>query len=389
MEDHLTLIGRTVASDTPLRVEVSGGSISSVSPASLQECEPDLYFSVGLLDIQVNGYRRRDYSGETLETRHVGEMVDMLARAGTTRHFPTVITGDPAVTLRNLEMIAGAAGDDDDLRSAIPGIHMEGPFISREDGPRGVHDPAFVRHPDFSEFREWQSAAGGLIRLVTVAPEQPGAIDFIRRVADEGVVVSIGHHAADTETIEQAVTAGAVMVTHLGNGSHAVLPRLHNYIWEQLANDNLMASIIADGFHLPPPVMKVFVRAKGTASVILVSDVGFLGGLPPGRGKWGPVDVEIHEDGHLGIPGTRFLAGAGHLLDRGVGQAVLHTDMTLADAVRSCTVIPAGLFGLEHEPEPAAGRIPQNFVAFRWRPGDEALRCVLTTFRGRVWKGEE
>lgn len=384
----MILKGRDALSNQPLKITVEEGCAGYIGPISDDECDTDLYVCAGFLDIQVNGYRGIDYSSGTLEQEDVGKMVDMLALTGTTRHFPTIITGPSGTVLRNLKMLADTLAGDDQLRRAIPGVHLEGPFISPDDGPRGVHDPDHVRLPDFSEFQEWQAASKGLIRLITVAPERPGALEFIRKVTSEGVIVSLGHHAAEPEIIARAVEAGASLCTHLGNGSHANIPRLNNYIWEQLANDNLTASIIADGYHLPPSVLRVFVRAKKPEALILVSDVGPLGGLPPGIRSWGTVEVQIHEDGHLGIPGTGFLAGAGHLLDRCVAQAALHTDMSLSQAIQSCTTIPEKMFGLSHEMKVDTAGDSNNLFAFRWRPEAAELKPVLTLFHNKVWKGE-
>lgn len=382
----MDVLARDAITGESVRVMLSVEGELALEPASDLKPEEDLYVSPGLLDIQVNGYRKIDYSSESLSTEEVHRMVDMLGATGTTRHFPTIITAPRETILRNLELISSLCESDRELSAAIPGIHIEGPFISPVDGPRGVHDPAYVRLPDYSEYEEWQAAAKGRIRLITLAPELEGSIDLIEKIVADNVVVALGHHAAEGETIQRAVTAGASLSTHLGNGSHATIPRLHNYIWEQLANDALMASIIADGYHLPPPVLRVFVRAKSPERIILVSDVGPLGGLPPGIASWGPIEVEIHEDGHLGIPGTRFLAGAGHLLDRDVAQLVKHTEMTLPEAVRSSSAIPSERFGLDGD-EPACGPHPENCFLFRWDESQDHLQPVLTRFKSRVWKG--
>lgn len=382
----MDVVARNAITGESVRVTLSAEGELALELSPDLKPEEDLYVTSGLLDVQVNGYRRIDYSSQKLSTEDVRKMVDMLGATGTTRHFPTVITAPTETILRNLEMIISLCESDRELASAIPGIHVEGPFISPIEGPRGVHDPAYVRLPDYSEYEEWQAAAKGRIRLITLAPELEGSIHLIEKLIADNVIVALGHHAAEPEIIQKAVSAGASLSTHLGNGSHATIPRLHNYIWGQLANDSLMASIIADGYHLPPPVLRVFVRAKSPERIILVSDVGPLGGLPPGIASWGPIEVEIHEDGHLGIPGTRFLAGAGHLLDRDVAQAVKHTDMTLADAVRSCSIIPSERFGLNGGAS-ADGPHPDNCFLFRWQKSREHLLPVLTKFQSRVWKG--
>ena len=146
---------------------------------------------------------------------------------------------------------------------AMEAFHLEGPYISPDDGPRGAHPARWVRPPDLEEFRRLQDAARGNIRLVTLSPEWPQAPRFIEAIVQQGVVASIGHTRASSEQISDAVSAGATLSTHLGNGADAVLPRHPNYLWEQLAEDRLAASFIVDGFHLPPSFLNVALRAKG------------------------------------------------------------------------------------------------------------------------------
>ncbi|HSK69738.1 MAG TPA: amidohydrolase family protein [Candidatus Limnocylindria bacterium] len=303
--------------------------------------------SRGLTDIQVNGYRGVDYSGEALSEEGMLQVVHDLARAGTLRHLPTLITGSRAQTRDNLRRISDAVERNTALKAAVAGIHLEGPYISGMDGARGAHDARHVRDPGIDELRDWQEAARGMVRLVTVAPEREGAPAFIRAAADMGITVALGHTLATGEQIEEAVRAGARLSTHLGNGSPAMLPRLRNHIWAQLANDELYASLIADGFHLPADTLKVFARAKGLGRVILTSDVGPMGGLAPGRYEWGNTSVEVHPDGHLGLAGTEYLAGAGHLLDRCVAFFREAVGCTLPEALAAASDVPVRFLGLD------------------------------------------
>jgi N-acetylglucosamine-6-phosphate deacetylase len=266
------------------------------------------------------------------------------------------------------------------VRAGVPGIHIEGPFIASEDGPRGAHDLKYVRKPDFDEFKEWQDRAEGLVKLVTVAPELEGALGFIEKISAEGVVASIGHTGAAPERIRDAVKAGARLSTHLGNGSHGLVPRLKNYIWEQLASDELFASIIADGFHLPDPVLKTFDRTKRHERLILISDVNYLAGHAPGLFNWGDTRVEIHPDGHMSLAGTEYLAGAGHLLDRCLAQYLRAVGCSPAEALGLCTRNPARLFGLPENTHRLAAGSPAHFTLFRLEPGRPALKieaCVI------------
>ena len=161
-------------------------------------------------------------------------------------------------------------------------FHVEGPYISPEDGPRGAHPARWVRPPDLEEFHRFQEAARGNIRLVTLSPEWPDATRFIEALTREGVVASIGHTRATSDEIAAAVSAGATLSTHIGNGAHATLPRHPNYIWDQLAEDRLAASFIVDGIHLAPAFLKVALRAKGLERAILVTDAVMPAGCAPG-----------------------------------------------------------------------------------------------------------
>src|SRR5262249_56581902 len=158
--------------------------------------------------------------------------------------------------------------------------------------------------------------------LVTLAPEVPGGLAFMERLAKSGVVVALGHTAASGHCIRDAVKAGARLSTHLGNGCHALLHRHHNVIWEQLAADDLWASVIADGHHLPPAVLRCILRVKTPARAILTCDASSLAGLPPGRDREGGPDFGVLPDGRVVVPGTPNLAGSAVFTDTCVGRAV-------------------------------------------------------------------
>jgi len=365
-----------------VELQIAQGHITGIKP--IETSDPLPYLAAGFFDIQVNGYRGHGYSHENLSEETIDKIIADLDASGTTHHLPTLVSVPDERLLDNLQIIAQAVKRSENIGSAIAGIHIEGPYISAEDGPRGAHDAAYIRDPDFAEFCRWQEAAEGLIRLITLAPERKGAIDFIQKVTGTGVVVAIGHSAAEAALIGKAIQAGARMTTHLGNGSHSLLPRLKNYIWEQLADDRLTASIICDGFHLPPSVVKVFRRTKGLKRLILVSDGAYHGGLAPGLYRFENTEVQVFEDGHLGLAGTDFLAGAAHLLDRNVAQFMEFTGCSLAETLPLCTTNPAELLGV---PQPG-GKIeinaPANLVLFYYRQGSQRLEIIKTWRKGRL-----
>ena len=244
-------------------------------------------------------------------------------------------------------------------RACVAGIHVEGPYISGLDGYRGAHPKEAVRDPDWREFQALQDAARGRIVLITLAPERPGSLDFIREAAASGLVVALGHTAADGPTLRAAAAEGARLSTHLGNGIVSTLPRHPNPIWEQAALDDLDASLIADGHHLDRATLRVLVRAKTPARIILVSDASPLAGLPPGRyGDW-----EVVPSGKIVVAGTPYLAGSNQGLEVGLNNLLRATGLSLADALATVTTNPARLLG---RPEPAleagaAGRTSWSF----------------------------
>jgi len=277
---------------------------------------------------------------------------------------------------RNCRVIAEALQEKWIARS-VPGIHLEGPYISPEDGPRGAHPKPHVRKPDLREFDKLMKAADGKILYITVAPEAEGAIPFIKAVTKQGTLAALGHHNASAEIIGQAVDAGARLSTHLGNGLASTIPRHANPLWPQLSEDRLYASFIPDLEHLPPAVLKTLIRAKGPQRTILTSDVVYLAGLKPGRYTLQESEVELLPSGRICLSGTEFLAGSSLLLLQGVVNAVQMTDLSLKEAYACVTSIPAKLFGVKHRfslPEPGKRA---DFVVFDIRRTPPRWRAVI------------
>ena len=375
--------GISVYNEKPIEVEVKGGFIENINllPKSDQNLP---YISPGFFDLQVNGYKGSDYSLEDFLEEHLKNIITELAASGTTQHIPTIVSSPQEIILINLKIISKAINISPNIKEAIPGIHIEGPFISPEEGPRGCHDPSFIRNPDFEEFRQWQEAAEGRIVMVTIAPEREGSMDFIKKVTRTGVKIAIGHTGAAPEIIKEAIEAGAQFSTHLGNGSYLILPKVNNYIWEQLAADELFAGIICDGFHLPTSAVKVFARAKGLERLILTSDVALAGGLNPGIYKWGNMEVEVFKDGHLGLAGTGMLAGAGHLLDWDIAHFIRFTGNNLANTIPLCTINPAKIIKMPHNYGKLEVGTPANLTLFHYQTGDDSLQIVHTLCKGSV-----
>lgn len=324
--------GRHYRTGLPLEVHVNGGVIEAVHTLAESPHMADWpLLAPGLVDLQVNGGWGLDFNTLPLAPETVAGLSHRLLARGVTSYCPTLITNGSDQLVQAASVIAEAVRTQPDIAGLIAGIHLEGPFLSPEDGPRGAHPLEHICPPDWEAFCRWQEAAEGLIRIITVSPEWPGAAAFISRCTASGVRVSIGHTAASPEQIRQAVAAGAVMSTHLGNGMHLTLPRHPHYLWEQLAADELYGCMIADGCHLPDALLKVILRVKQSRA-ILVSDAVSLSGMAPGAYR-----LHIGGDVVLTPEGRLHLAGHPRLL---AGSA-----MTLADQV--AYLARAGLATLE------------------------------------------
>ncbi len=345
----MELLARRFDTAEPVKIHLAEGRIARIAPLARPDIASDTlpWVAPGMIDLQVNGYGGQEFSSADLTTERVAAIVAAMDGFGVTRFCPTVTTQSFSCMAHALATLRRACEQSPRLAYRMPGFHVEGPYLTAEDGARGAHPLEHVHPPDFDEFQRLQDAAGGRIRILTMSVEFDGAAEFVRRVSETGVVVSIGHTAATPEQVAAAADAGARMATHLGNGSHAMQHRHRNYIWAQLADDRLTAGLICDGFHLPPYVVKVFVRAKGLGRCVLVSDLSGLAGLPPGTYQTGLCDLEILQSGKLVVAGQReSLAGAGTPLGEGVANVMRFAGLSLADAIAMATVHPAHTIGL-------------------------------------------
>jgi N-acetylglucosamine-6-phosphate deacetylase len=299
-------------------------------------------------DLQVNGFAGVDFNSPGCTPDQLNEAISALRATGVTRFLPTLITS-------SFEQFSSCARALLNLSDpAIAGIHMEGPYICPKDGPRGAHPRQQVIKASIEDFKRRQEAAGGRIVLVTLAPEVAGALQLIEYLVESGIRVAIGHTAASPEQIRDAVSAGATLSTHLGNGCAQMLPRHPNLIWEQLACDDLLASFIVDGHHLPPATVKAMMRAKTPARSILVTDATAAAGCKPGFYRIGQQHIELTAEGYVKLnrPNARNLAGSALMMNVAVANTVRFTGLSLDEVLAMASTLPARYLGLE-----PAGRV--------------------------------
>jgi N-acetylglucosamine-6-phosphate deacetylase len=370
------------------RSEVSFGDLITGVDPLLSDKPDSLYVAPGWIDLQVNGFAGVDYNSGSASHEAIAGSIRAMFRTGVTRFFPTVITGSPEGMLSALRNLADAREGLPE-GSAMEAFHVEGPYISAEDGPRGAHPAAWVRPPDLDEFHRFQEAARGNIRLITLSPEWPQAPRFIEAVVQEGVVASIGHTGASAGEIAAAVSAGATLSTHLGNGAHAALPRHPNYIWEQLAEDRLAASFIVDGIHLARSFLKVALRAKGLERSLLVTDAVMPAGCAPGQYKLGEVDVELHADGSVRLRSGTRLAGSALRMDRAIQNVMQLSGVTLREAVSMATRNPARVGRIASRRRGLSTGERADLVRFRYDDARREIQVIETYFGGqRVYLSE-
>lgn len=335
--------GLLYSTNDAVDIVLEEGKIKSVVEKASSE-NLKKYIAPGLIDIQINGYVGVDFSGPDLTLEGIRKATKALWKAGVTSYFPTIITSDIELIKKNFAILAKAKADPE-IGPSIPGFHLEGPYISPIAGFRGAHLEKYIKKPDWEEFKAIQNAADGGILIITVAPEIDGAIPFIRKCVESGVTVSLGHHNGTADQVHQAVNAGAKMATHLGNGCANEINRHHNPLWPQLSNDDITATIIADGFHLTRDEVRTFFKAKGVEKTILVSDALDLAGLPPGEYTRGERTLLLTPN-VVKLPKENVLAGAASPISMCVGQVIKYTGCSLNDAIQMASTNPAKMFSL-------------------------------------------
>lgn len=384
MFERKSVTGKIAGTSSVLQIDYD--TVIQVVDELIRPRETDEFLAPGLIDLQVNGFAGVDYNDPASSHEAIAESIRAQFRTGVTRLFPTIITGPEqriTAALRNL-----VAAKSEFARNGMPeahaieAFHVEGPHISPETGPRGAHPQEHVRPPDIEEFKRWQEAAGGGIRLVTLSAEWDDAPAYIQALTRAGVVASIGHtRAADTQ-IQAAVDAGASMSTHLGNGAHSVLPKTENYIWEQLAQDRLAASFILDGIHIPASFFRSAVRAKGVERSILVTDAVMPALCKPGFYRLGEVEVELRSNDSVVLRGQQRLAGSALRLDRAIGNSIRLGEITLRDALAMATVNPARAGRITGRQRGLTPGEKADLIRFRWNASQFSFEVIETIIAG-------
>ena len=302
--------------------------------------------SDNLFDFQVNGFGGVDYQRDDLTVDEMLVSVEALLRHRTTGILFTLITDDISSICRKFDRIELLCKQDERISRVVRGYHLEGPWISSAPGYHGAHPVDKVSEPSLQSYRDIRDAAGGRLKLITLAPEVEGCLEIVEAATRDGIRVSLGHTNASEKTIDQAIAAGATLATHVGNAVPLEMHRHDNIIQRLLARDELIACFIPDGLHLPPHVLKNYYRAKPEGGVFFTTDCMAAAGAPVGRYTIGPHTVDVGEDGIVHLPGEKRFAGSSLTMDRAVANVQGWLGIDSTTALEMCGATPAKYFGI-------------------------------------------
>ncbi len=370
---------------------IEDGLIASISSRAEQEIPnaatvvdfnrdyPHAILAPGFVDIHMHGGAGIDVM--LAGTTELPRLNGFLTTHGVTGYFPTTVAAPLDQTYSALGRIADAIEMAQNFHTnhggtvqALPlGIHLEGPFLSHK--RRGAHPPENLVQPTLGVFdRLWQ-AARGHVRMMTIAPELPGALEVIAEAKRRGVCVSIGHSDANLEAAQAAVKAGARHATHTFNAMRPLDHREPGILGEVLTSGQLTADIIADGIHVAPEVVKLFLHAKGVERAVLITDAMAAAGMPDGTYQLGPIQVEVR-NGRCTVAGEAGdkLAGSVLTMDRAVRNVRQFAGWSLQDSIRAATLNPVVATGLTHHGRIVAG-VEANLVLLS--PEGEVRRTIV------------
>jgi N-acetylglucosamine-6-phosphate deacetylase len=370
-------------------VFIEDGVISSISSRAEKELPqhaelvdlakdfPDAVLAPGFVDIHMHGGAGLDVMrASSSELPHLNQF---LANHGVTGYFPTTVAAPLDQTCAALERLADTieaaqnSSSSDGTVEALPlGIHLEGPFLSHQ--RRGVHPPEYLVEPTLQVFERLWQAARGHVRMMTIAPELPGALEVIAEAARRKVLVSIGHSDATLEAASDGVKAGARHATHTFNAMRPLDHREPGILAEVLTDNQLTADIIVDGIHVAPEVVQLFLRAKGIDRAVLITDATAAAGMPDGTYQLGPLQVEV-KNGRCTMDGK--LAGSVLTMDLAVRNLTQFAGWSLQDAVRAATLNPSSAANLGRHGQITAGA-EANLIVLS--PQGKVLRTFV---RGR------
>jgi len=302
--------------------------------------------SAPLFDLQVNGFSGVDFQQDDISLVELERAMQALLFHRTGKILLTLITDSVDNLCRRLEHFERLRKQSSLAQSIIVGYHIEGPWLLPEPGYMGAHPPELMELPSIANFERLSAAAGGHIRLITLAPELPGSPEVIAHCVQQNTVVAIGHSNANDQELDAAIEAGLTLCTHVGNGVPSELHRHTNIMQRLLSRDELTAVFIPDGIHIPPATLRNFVRAKPPGKALFTTDAMAAAGAPPGRYTLGSTSVQVGTDRIVREVGKDNFAGSALTMDSAVSNIENFLGWTAKQALSACSVDVAKALGL-------------------------------------------
>lgn len=335
------------ATRQPVRLRWTGGKI--IEAAATSEQPPrDRWVAPALVDLQVNGYAGVDFQQDNLSTEDLLRAVRALHRDGCGQILLTLISDEWPRLMARLAHVRTLRDASPELRRAIAGWHIEGPFLSSEAGFRGAHRSEVMCDPKPEQMEELRVVTGADPVMLTLAPERLDAIAAIAQATALGLTVSLGHTNAPSKRLAQAIRAGARGFTHLGNGCPRELDRSDNILWRLFETPTLRVGVIPDRVHVSPALFRLIHREIGPDRIYYVSDAMAAAGAPPGHYRLAHLELEVGEDGIVRLPGTGNLAGSALQPIEGVFRAASMLDVPWQTVWPRYSDAPAEWLGLPH-----------------------------------------
>ena len=339
--------GLHVETGQPTRLVWEAGIIRKLETAP-NGASAKVWLAPPLFDLQVNGFAGVDFQQDNLTEADLCRAIRALRMAGCGRFLFTLITAEWSKLMARLARAVALRTQSEELRSAIAGWHIEGPFLSAKPGFHGAHDPAFMLDPTPEKIRALRSLTGNEPLLLTMAPERPGALEAIALAVSLGVKVSLGHTDASAQTLHAAMQAGATGFTHLGNGCPRELDRHDNILWRTLDTPGLTVSLIPDGVHVSTPLFRLIHRTLAVEKIVYVSDAMAAAGAASGRHTLGALEVEVGADQTVRQPGRSNFAGSALRPVDGIFRAATMLGVPWSQLWRRMSDLPADFIGLSH-----------------------------------------
>ncbi|PAW90249.1 MAG: N-acetylglucosamine-6-phosphate deacetylase [Pedosphaera sp. Tous-C6FEB] len=361
---HGDIVGRDLASGRALRVTWNNGIIAEVTSAA--DAPADQWLAPTLFDVQINGYGGVDFQRDDhLTEERLLSAARQMRRDGCGRFFCTFITDEWPKLMARVRRAKALRDANPELRAAMVGWHIEGPFLSAEIGFKGAHNAALMRDATEADIRELRAATDGDPVMITVAPERSGAMEAIRLAVSLGMVVSLGHTNASAEVMQAARAAGARGFTHLGNGIPQQLDRHDNVLWRVFDLPGLVPGLIPDTFHVSPMLFRTMHRVLPPERIYYTTDAMSAAGAPPGRYTIGSIELEVGADQIVRLPGKPNFAGSALRPVDGIRRAAQMLGRSWREVWPHFAQRPAELVGLRNEIAPGQ---PADFCVVQTAP---------------------